>query len=208
MSISSPASHSGRCWRAERGRLLQPVPPYPALETDRLVLRPIALEDAPAIQAIFPRWEIVQYLDAWVPWPYPPDGAERYLRDFLLGAIAKGRAWTWTIRLRTAPEQLIGVIDLFDWPDDNRGFWIDPAFQGQGYASEAAAAVTDYWFDVLEKPVLRIPKAVANKASRRISQKQGMRHIATLEKAYVGGRLPSDLWEITAGEWRAQRRTR
>lgn len=180
--------------------------PYPALETARLLLKPIELADAPAIQAIFPRWEIVRHLDAWVPWPYPDDGAERYLKDFLLGAIAAGRAWTWTIRTKAEPDRLIGVIDLFDWPDDNRGFWIDPACQGQGYASEAAAAVTDYWFDVLGKPVMRIPKAVDNHASRRISEKQGMRLIARIEKNYVEGRLPSDLWEITADEWRARRR--
>ncbi len=55
---------------------------YPPLETERLLLKPIELADAPAIQRLFPRWEIVQYLDTWVPWPYPPDGAERYLRDF------------------------------------------------------------------------------------------------------------------------------
>ena len=179
---------------------------YPPLETQRLLLRPIELADAPAIQRLFPRWEIVQYLDTWVPWPYPDDGAERYLRDFLLPTIARERWWSWSIRLKTAPDQLIGVIDLFDWKDDNRSFWLDPAFHGQGYMSEAAEAVTDYWFDVLERPVLHIPKAVDNIASRRISEKLGMRRIATVEKDYVGGRMMSDVWEITAQEWRAQRR--
>ena len=182
------------------------MPPYPPLETPRLLLRPITLADAPAMQAVFPQWEIVRYLDRWVPWPYPEDGARRYLEDFLLPTIARGRWWSWTIRTKAEPDRLIGVIDLFDWPDDNRGFWIDPAFQGHGYASEAAEAVTDYWFDVLKRPVLRIPKAVENVASQRISEKQGMRRIATIEKDYVGGRLMSDLWEITAEAWHARRR--
>jgi hypothetical protein len=35
--------------------------------------------------------------------------------------------------------------------------------------TEACDAVTDYWFDVLREPVLRVPKA-ANGASRRISE--------------------------------------
>ena len=72
--------------------------------------------------------------------------------------------------------------------------------------SEACEVVTDYWFNVLKFPVLRAPKAIANTASRRISEKQGMRVIATLERDYVSGRLPAEIWEITADEWRARRR--
>ena len=45
--------------------------------------------------------------------------------------------------------------------------------------TEAVEAVTDYWFPVLGFPVLRVPKAVANTASRRISEKIGMRVVST-----------------------------
>jgi RimJ/RimL family protein N-acetyltransferase len=68
--------------------------------------------------------------------------------------------------------------------------------------SEAAVAVTDYWFDELGFSVLRVPKAVMNAASRRISERQGMRVIATRESNYVCGTLPTEDWEITAEEWR------
>ena len=71
--------------------------------------------------------------------------------------------------------------------------------------TEACEAVTDYWFDVLKFPVLRVPKAIANTASRRISEKQGMRVIAVEERDYVSGRLPSELWEITAEAWRTRK---
>ena len=76
--------------------------------------------------------------------------------------------------------------------------------------TEACEAVTDYWFDVLKFPVLRVPKAIANTASRRISEKQGMRVIAVEERDYVSGRLPGEVWEITAEEWHAykQRKAR
>ena len=39
----------------------------PALETPRLILRPLELTDADEIQRLFPQWEIVRYLDAIVP---------------------------------------------------------------------------------------------------------------------------------------------
>ena len=71
--------------------------------------------------------------------------------------------------------------------------------------TEAVVAVNDYWFDVLGFPVLRAPKAIANIASRRISEKTGMRVIATYERDYVCGRLMAEIWEITAEEWRVKR---
>jgi RimJ/RimL family protein N-acetyltransferase len=72
--------------------------------------------------------------------------------------------------------------------------------------TEAVIAVNDYWFDVLGFPVLRAPKAVANVPSRRISEKTGMRIVGTEERNLVSGRLSSEIWEITAEEWRAFRK--
>ncbi len=72
--------------------------------------------------------------------------------------------------------------------------------------TEACEAVTDFWFNTLGFPVLRAPKAVGNAASRRISEKQGMRLVAVEDRDYVSGRLPSEIWEITAEEWRARER--
>ena len=74
--------------------------------------------------------------------------------------------------------------------------------------TEACEAVTDYWFDVLKLPVLRVPKAAVNVASRRISEKSGMRIVATKEGEYVSGRLHSEIWEITAEEWHARNKDR
>ena len=73
--------------------------------------------------------------------------------------------------------------------------------------SEACEVVTDFWFDTLKFPVLRAPKAVVNSASRRISEKQGMRIVATEERDYVSGRLLLEIWEISAEEWRARKRS-
>ena len=72
--------------------------------------------------------------------------------------------------------------------------------------TEAAIAVNDYCFNVLGFSLLRVPKAVVNIASRRVSEKTGMRVIATEERAYVSGRLLTEIWEITAEEWRDKRR--
>jgi RimJ/RimL family protein N-acetyltransferase len=180
----------------------------PELETARLLLRPLELADAEQVQKLFAQWDIVRYLNAVVPWPYPADGALTYIRDNALPAIARVELWYWTIRLKVAPEQIIGAITLSTKEQENRGFWLDTRWQRKGLMMEASDAVTDYWFEVLRKPVLRAPKAIANEASRRISVKQGMRIVSREERDYVSGRLPSETWEITAEEWQRRKRER
>jgi [ribosomal protein S5]-alanine N-acetyltransferase len=173
----------------------------PPLETARLLLRPLEIADAGQVQAIFPHWEVVKFLGAQVPWPYPADGVITYYTNVAMPAIARGDEWHWSLRLKTAPDQLIGTITLRRG-DNNRGFWLGLPWQGLGLMSEAAEAVTDFWFNELGFPVLRVPKAIANTTSRRISQKQGMRVVATLERDFVSGRQSAEIWEITAEEWR------
>ena len=177
----------------------------PELETPRLLLRPLELADAAETQIFFPQWEIVRYLANHVPWPYPPDGAYTHYRDVALPAVERGDAWHWTLRLKSSPGRLIGSISLMKGETNNRGFWIGLPWHGQGFMTEASEVVTDYWFDALNFPVLRAPKAAANIASRRISEKNGMRLVEVIEKDYVSGRLPTEIWEITREEWHARR---
>lgn len=178
------------------------------LETEHLVLRPLCLFDAPSIQRVFSTWEIVQWMADAVPWPYPSDGAMTFISTIALPAMQQGKAWHWSIRPKSDPEDLIGVVSLTDRADNNRGFWIDPAWQGRGFATEASIAATDYWFDTLGMTELRVPKAIGNTASRRISEKQGMKVIRTLNLSFVSGRHDAELWAIDAeGWWRQHRRS-
>jgi RimJ/RimL family protein N-acetyltransferase len=172
------------------------------LETRRLLLRPLQLSDAEDAERLFPHWDIVKFLNAAVPWPFPENQVFPHYRDVILPAIERGEEWHWSLRLKESPEHLIGKISLHRDEWNNRGYWLGLPWHGQGLMTEAVAAVNDYWFDVLGFEVLRAPKAVANVASRRISEKTGMRRIATLERDYVCGRLPAEVWEITAQEWR------
>jgi [ribosomal protein S5]-alanine N-acetyltransferase len=174
----------------------------PILETPRLILRPLELADADQVQQLFPCWEVVRYLAKRVPWPYPPDGALTYYRDIALPAMDRGVEWHWTLRLKSSPEQVIGGIALMKARDENRGFWIGVPWQRQGLMSEACEVVTDFWFETLGLAVLRAPKAVVNVASRRISEKLGGRVVITEERDYVSGRFLTEVWEITAEEWR------
>ncbi|CDF93527.1 MULTISPECIES: GNAT family N-acetyltransferase [unclassified Pseudomonas] len=177
------------------------MPHLPTFQTQRLILTPLQLTDAPAIQALFPHWEVVRYLDSRVPWPYPADGALGYVRDHALPAIERGEEWHWMIRLASDPTQIIGSISLFDQPDNHRGFWLSPQWQGLGYMSEACKVINDYWFVTLGRPVMVVPKAVGNQGSRRISEREGMRLLRIERGRFVGGELDKEVWALDREQW-------
>jgi RimJ/RimL family protein N-acetyltransferase len=183
------------------------MPLTPVLETRRLILRPLRQEDVPAIQRRFPRWEIVRYLAAHVPWPYPDDGAASHVAHSL-GQMARGERCFWSIFLKDGPDELIGRIEL--WPDDGvsrdqRGFWLDPAFAGQGLMTEAAERVTEFAFVELGWPHLWLSNAEANSASGRIKEKQGARLIDREPSRYVSGEGTRIVWLLTREDWLARR---
>lgn len=185
----------------------KPLPPTPVLTTERLVLRPLAETDVPAIQRIFPQWSVVQYLNAQIPWPYPADGAAQNMA-MCLETRARNAQFYWAITLKDGDDELRGRIDL--WPDDGerndmRGFWLDPELHGHGLMTEAAEAVTAYAFETLGWPYLLLTNAVDNVASRRVKEKQGAEHVGRQPWAWVGGAGERDCWRLTREAWRARR---
>src|SRR5260370_16929702 len=93
----------------------------PILPNALLLLYPLELADAAQILLLFPHWEIFRYLATQVPWPYPPDGAHKFIRDVALPAVARGEAWHWTLRLASNPDHIIGSIHLRKKENNNLG---------------------------------------------------------------------------------------
>jgi ribosomal-protein-alanine N-acetyltransferase len=182
-----------------------PLPPTPTLETERLILRPMRIEDAPAIQRHFPHWEVVRYLLAKVPWPYPDDGAETNVRESL-EKRARGEQFYWAITLKDGDDELIGRIDLRPDAGDRemRGFWLAREYWGRGLMTEAAEAVTAYAFEGLGWPHIYVTNAATNAGSHRIKQKQGFSLVEVIEGEFVEGPRPREVWLLTRERWRAR----
>jgi RimJ/RimL family protein N-acetyltransferase len=175
----------------------------PVLETERLILRPVQPADAEAYFRYFNDWEIIRHLGRGVPWPYTKEAAENYISEM----IEKQNPLFWMITKKDRGEdasELIGAIEFFALQNEGqRGFWLARQFQNQGLITEASIAVTDYWFNVLKKTVLRLRNAVTNPASRRIKEKTGARFTGIVKKEYMDLNVTeAELWEITAEEWR------
>lgn len=183
-----------------------PLPPTPVLETARLILRPLEARDAPAIQRIFAQWEVVRYLMAKVPWPYPEDGAATNVAE-CLKKRANGEQFYWAITLKGEVDDLRGRIDLR--PDDGtremRGFWLDPDLAGRGLMTEAAEAVTAYAFEALAWPEIWATNAASNRGSHRIKRKQGFELADVVDGEFVFGPDRREVWRLTRDAWRANR---
>ena len=177
--------------------------PAATLWSQRLLFRPLALDDAPAIQRIFPQWEVVRYLPDDIPWPYPTDGARWFVERQALPAMARGEQYHWSIRLREGPGELMGVISLrpFENSDRQRGFWLDPTHQRQGYTYEAAERITAFAFGELGLDHLTLNNAEPNLGSARIKQKQGARLLGTEFADFVSGRLRKQVWRLDREAW-------
>ncbi len=175
----------------------------PTLETERLILRPMEISDAPAIQRLLPHWNVVKHMSVVIPWPYPADGAQTFLQDILLPDVAAGRCLSWAITIKELGDELVGAIDFrFDpSPADNRGFWLAEAHWGKGYMSEAVVALNNYVFDELKVERIVTTNAIANTASSHIKSSTAGRIIERKDAEYVGGVFPTEVWEITRSDW-------
>ncbi len=128
------------------GRLQQPT-----LETPRLILRPLALEDAPLIAKLAGKREIADTTIS-ISHPY----CEQQARDWIKGHIEGGNSGKEIVFavLTRQDEQLVGTIGLRDIDQEHSqaemGFWVAVESWGQGYATEAARRALQFGFEVLK----------------------------------------------------------
>ena len=96
--------------------------------------------------------------------------------------------YTWSIFLKDT-KTVIGQITC--QPKDNEpenirdvGWYIDPKYQGQGYASEAAEAVLDFMFNEVEITDIETSAAEINPGSWKIMEKFGFKYIGDKQSTY------------------------
>jgi len=120
------------------------------LHTSRLLLRPLNLDDAPAIFAYAQDPEVTKFT-GWDTHHTMAD-SELYIQQVVLPNYASGKGIDWGIVLKNN-QQLIGVCGLVNInPLHQRaelGYSLGRAYWGQGLATEAAQAVISCGFHSL-----------------------------------------------------------
>lgn len=147
--------------------------PVPQLETGRLLIRRLRMDDAAAMLDMLSDPETVQY------WGRPVmtelQQAEQYTRENLRW-MEDGHCLYWAIEEK-ASGQMIGTCTLFKLDIDNRrgeiGYLLNRAYWHRGLMSEALQSVIDYAFRDLQLHRLEADTDPENAASIRLLENFG-----------------------------------
>ncbi|NJN53493.1 MAG: GNAT family N-acetyltransferase [Anaerolineae bacterium] len=148
------------------------------LETQRLILRHLELDDLDNLYALYRDPEIRRYF------PDKPDGTLSYeetkeeLEWFLNGHPEHPELGLWAT-IHKESNQFIGRCGLLPWDIHGRyevevAYLIDKAYWRQGLGTEAAQAILDYGFNQLYLSYLMCMMYPENEASIKVARNIGM----------------------------------
>jgi hypothetical protein len=145
-------------------------------QTPRLILRQFHLDDAEAMNAIFGDADVMRFGDG----PQSPQWVRSWIASSVNEYYSRWGFGSWAV-VDKVTSAVIGYCGLSRFPDRcapgeaEIGFRLARASWGHGFATEAALAVRDHAFDVLNLPRLIALIDPANIASIRVAEKLGFR---------------------------------
>ncbi|NJL66735.1 MAG: GNAT family N-acetyltransferase [Microcoleus sp. SM1_3_4] len=184
--------------------------PKISLETARLILRPIAFTDAPAIQKLASDRAIADTMIS-IPHPYPEGEAENYISR-KIAEFQNGQSVAFAIECQQ--EKLVrGAIEIRDIDREHSGaelsFWLGVESWGKGYMSEALPLMLEFGFENLHLNRLYAYHMLRNPASGKVLQKNGFIQEGVLRQRVRKWEVFEDvvLLAILYRDWKHQQRT-
>jgi ribosomal-protein-alanine N-acetyltransferase len=177
----------------------------PTLETDRLILRAITIEDADAVFAACSNPAVTRY--TLFDTHQTLQDSRRFIHDYVIGSYTEMIPDPYAITLKHDPEpRMIGAIGCHWASRPNLtmelGYWLAEHLWGRGLTTEAAIAVVSFVF--ANYPVERMQAQViaGNRRSERVLERIGFRREGTLRSAlYRRGRFEDiQLFALLRGE--------
>jgi len=150
----------------------------PILRTERLMLRPFVIADAPLIQQLAGAREVALNTQM-IPHPYPDGAAE----EWIASQAEKNEQGSITFAIDDG--RLVGGIGLRVQREFERaeaGYWLGVPYWGRGYVSEALGAIIRYGFDDLKLNRIYAGYFSRNAASGRVMEKNGMKREGVLRQ--------------------------
>lgn len=155
----------------------------PVLESDRLLLRPYTLADAPDVQRLAGDARVAD-TTATIPHPYPDGAAERWISG-LAPAFLDGTRIAYAVTLRATGE-LVGTVSLHDISRVHSraelGYWIAVGHWGNGYCTEAVCRLVAFASEQFGISRIVARCLARNPASARVMEKAGLRKEGLLVK--------------------------
>jgi RimJ/RimL family protein N-acetyltransferase len=152
---------------------------FPALETERLILRRIELSDAPLVYEYMKDREIA-FNTKLIPYPYTDGAAEEWINR-THEAGEQGDDFSFAVTRKT-DSLFMGACGIHRIPEHQRaeiGYWLGKPHRGQGYMSEATRQVIQFGFEELSLNRIYAGYFTRNPASRRVMEKAGMTYEGT-----------------------------
>jgi RimJ/RimL family protein N-acetyltransferase len=167
------------------------------LETERLTLRRPTLADVKAIARLANDRRIAENTRR-LPHPYSQEHAVEFVRD----VAAQGSELAFLIEQNFSPLGMVGI----SWHEPDApelGYWLGFEHWGQGFGTEAARAVIDYFFEEFSHETLFSGARVANPRSRNILEKCGFQWSGVELHRFeaLGSSSPVDCFRLSRGVW-------
>jgi aminoglycoside 6'-N-acetyltransferase len=171
---------------------MRPDPGFTELRTERLRLRRSDPADAETISA-YRSDPTVRMHQGWR--HTDPDHVRGEIEEMLDRAPGQPGGWVQFSVELLPTDVFVGDVGVCVDREDPTvllvGYTMDPAAQGNGYATEAVAALVDYAFDVLSADVVRAYADAGNAASVRVADKAGL----TIVERFEGNDEEEGTWQ-------------
>lgn len=160
----------------------------PTLETERLILRKMVLNDAEAVFAYASNSEVSRYT-LWETHRSIEDS--RAFLEFATQKYENGGEPDWGIVYR-GNGCLVGACGLVNWEAEHAraevGFVLSREYWGRGLMSEAVRAILRFGFERMNLNRIEARCIAENAASARVMEKAGMFYEGTLrQREYIKG---------------------
>ena len=166
------------------------------LETERLQLRRPTLADVKAITRLASDRRIAE--NTRLPHPYSQEHAVAFVR----ATASDGTDMAFLIEHNFAPIGMAG-INFGEREAPELGYWLGFEHWGQGFGTEAARAVIDYFFEEFAHEQLFASARVVNPRSRNILEKCGFQWtgVELHRFAALGSSSPVDCFRLSRSVW-------
>lgn len=160
--------------------------PFPVIETERLLLRCITLDDAPQLFLLRSDPEIMKYLDR-EPHRFVEETVT-FIKEKILDSLHKNEGILWVIALKNDPEKIIGTTGFWRIDFDNYraeiGYMLHSAYWRKGYMREAVLASIKWVFENTAVHSIEANINPENEASADLLKKTGFKQEAYFKENY------------------------